>query len=288
MKGKHVLITGANSGIGLATAYLLAQKGAKISVLVRNVEKGEKTIAEIHKKAPKAEVDYFTADLSSQAEIRQAATDFKNKYNKLDVLINNAGAFYSELKYSEDDIEMQWAINHVAPFLLTHLLLDVIKSAPQGRIINVSSNAHRRGEIHFDDLFLEKDYSGWKAYCQNKLANVLFTKALARRLEDTNVTVNALHPGFIRTDIGMKHDSGLAHWGWKLMKPFMSSLEDGAATSVYLASSEEGGEKSGKFFAKSKEVKPGRKTHSKEDQEKLYEISREQAQLTEVEQLSAY
>lgn len=279
MQGKHVLITGANSGIGYATAKLLAEKGAKISLLVRSSEKGETTIKNIHESVPQAEIDYFVADLSSQAEVRAVADEFKKKYNELDVLINNAGAFYSSLQYSVDGIEMQWAINHLAPFLLTHLLLDELKTAPQGRIVNVSSNAHRRGSINFDDLYYEKDYKGFQVYCQNKLANVFFTKSLSKRLKDTDVTVNALHPGFVKSDIGMKHDSGLAHWAWRLMKPFMITLEEGAATSVYLASSDDVTNISGGFFEKCKKVKPGRKSNDEAVEERLYQLSLEQCGL---------
>lgn len=279
MATKHALITGANSGIGYATAKLLAQKGFKISILVRSNEKGEATISGIQKEVPDADMDYFLADLSSQKQIRQAAADFKKQYNQLDVLINNAGAFYSELQYSEDKIEMQWAINHLAPFLLTHLLLDELKAAPQGRVVNVSSNAHRRGSINFDDLYYEKNYEGFKVYCQNKLGNVLFTKALSKRLENSNVTVNALHPGVVQTDIAMKHGSGWAYWFWKLAKPFMSSLEDGAATSVYLASSDEVANISGGFFDKCKQVKPGRASNDEAVEEKLYQLSLEQTNL---------
>lgn len=279
MQGKHVLITGANSGIGYATAKLLAKKGAKVSILVRSVEKGEDTIKQLHNEVDHAEFDYFTADLSKQKEVRAAAEAFKKKYNRLDVLINNAGAFYSELKYSEDDIEMQWAINHLAPFLLTHLLLPLLENTSDGRIINVSSNAHRRGSINFDDLFYEKDYKGFQVYCQNKLGNVYFTKALAKKLKDTNITVNALHPGVIKTDIAMKHGSGLAYWFWKLAKPFMSTLEEGAATSVYLASSDEPKNITGGFFDKCKQVKPGRSSNNSEIEERLYQLSLEQCGL---------
>ena len=279
MATKHALITGANSGIGYATAKLLAQKGFKISILVRNSEKGKTTIDAIQKEVPDAEIDYFLADLSSQKQIRKAVADFKQKYNQLDVLVNNAGAFYSELQYSEDKIEMQWAINHLAPFLLTHLLLDELKAVPQGRVVNVSSNAHRRGSINFDDLFYEKNYDGFKVYCQNKLANVLFTKALSKHLKDTNVTANALHPGVVQTDIAMKHGSGWAYWVWKLAKPFMSSLEDGAATSVYLASSEEVANITGGFFQKCKQVKPGRVANDEAVEERLYQLSLEQTNL---------
>lgn len=282
MQGKHVLITGANSGIGLSTAKLLAQKSAKISILVRNKEKGEATIQAIKETAPEVDMDYFIADLSKQKDIRNAVAEFKQKYNNLDVLVNNAGAYYSELKFSEDNIEMQWAINHLAPFLLTHLLLDELKAAEEARVVNVSSNAHRRGTIQFEDLYHEKSYQGFKVYCQNKLGNVLFTKALAKRLKGSSVTVNALHPGVVKTDIAMKHDSGLAHWFWKLAKPFMSSLEKGAATSVYLSSSPEVLGVSGGFFDKCKEVKPGRSSNDEAVEERLYQLSLKQCNLSPI------
>ena len=195
MGEKVCLITGATSGIGKATAMGLANMGASVVMVGRDRGRGEAALAEIKEKSANASVDLLLADLSSQEEVRRLADEFKEAYPRLDVLINNAGVFRSERITTADGLEMTFAVNHLAYFLLTNLLLDVLKASAPSRIVNVSSGDHRNGTIDFDDLQGEKGYKGAKAYSQSKLANVLFTYELARRLEGTGVSANCLHPG---------------------------------------------------------------------------------------------
>ncbi|MFQ5583478.1 MAG: SDR family oxidoreductase [Calditrichia bacterium] len=248
MKNKICLITGANSGIGKAAAAGLAELGATVVLTCRNEEKGERAISEIRKETANGELYSLPADLSSQKSVRQLAENFRSQFQQLHVLISNAATFYTKLHYSVDGIEMQFAVNHLSHFLLTNLLLDVIKQSAPARIINVASNAHFGGKINFDDLNHEKNYDGRRVYAQSKLANVLFTYELARRLEGTGVSANCLHPGVVRTGIGNKHSSGIIKLGWLLWKPFMISTEKGAEKIIYLASSGEVEGISGKYF----------------------------------------
>lgn len=280
MEGKTVLITGGNAGIGYATAVGLAEKGARTIIVTRNERKGEKAVKEIKEESGSDKVSFLTADLSSQKEVRALASAFKERYDKLDVLINNAGAFFSEFKLTGDGIERQWAINHLAPFLLTNLLLDTLKKSAPARIVNVSSRAHYRGEIHFDDLNLSKNYRGYPtAYAQSKLANVLFTYELDRRLQGTDVTANCLHPGVVKTSIAQKNSSGISSFIWGLFKPFMVTPEEGAKTSIYLASSPEVEGVSGKYFDNCKPKKSSKLSHDIELAKKLWEVSEEQVGL---------
>ncbi|MBD0354155.1 MAG: SDR family NAD(P)-dependent oxidoreductase, partial [Rubrobacteraceae bacterium] len=202
MGEKVCLITGATSGIGKATAMGLANMGASVVMVGRDRGKGEAVMAETKEKSGNASVDLMLADVSSQEEIRRLADEFKEAYPLLDVLINNAGVFRSKRLTTADGIEMTFAVNHLAYFLLTNLLLDVLKASAPSRIVNVSSGEQRNGSIDFDDLQGEKGYKGAKAYSQSKLATVLFTYELARRLEGTGVTANCLHPGVVGTNFG--------------------------------------------------------------------------------------
>ncbi|MDX2001945.1 MAG: SDR family oxidoreductase [Chitinophagales bacterium] len=281
MKNKICLITGGNAGIGKATAVGLAKQGAQVVIVSRSEEKAQQAVKDIIAQSNNQQVDYLIADLASQQSIRQLAAEFKSKYSQLHVLVNNAGAFFSEYGLTEDGIERQWAVNHLAPFLLTNLLLDVLKASAPARIVNVSSRAHYRGKIDFEDLNGTKNYDGFfKAYSQSKLANVLFTAELDRRLKGTGVTANSLHPGVVSTEIAQKNSSGWAYWGWTFLRPFMVSTEQGAATSVFLASSPKVEGVSGKYFEKSKEKKPGKLAQDAALAKRLWEVS---AQLTKLE-----
>ena len=273
MKNKICLITGANAGIGKTTALGLAKLGARIVMVSRDKERGERALKEIVSESGNENIDLLTADLASFKSIRKLAEEIRSRYDKLDVLINNAGTFVSELKYTEDKIEMQWGVNHLAPFLLTHLLMDTLKKAASARIVNVSSRVHFRGAINFDDLNLTSRYDGLKAYSQSKLANVLFTYELAERLQDTGVTANCLHPGGVRTHFVDKNASGIYKVGWILLKPFMISPSKGAETSVYLASSEEVEGVTGKYFDKCRPRKSSRISYDKAVAKRLWEVS---------------
>ena len=245
----------------------------------RNKEKGQKALQEIVGKTGNNQVELLTADFNSFESVKKLAIEFKSKYNKLDVLINNAGTFFSELQYSKDGIEMQFAVNHLAPFLLTNLLLDTLKKSSSSRIINVSSKLHYRGSMDFDDLYLKKGYDGLKAYCQSKLANVLFTYELSRRLEGSGITANCLHPGGVRTGLVNKNTSGIYKIVWIFLKPFMISPVTGAITSIYLASSNEVEGVTGKYFDKCKPYRSSRISCDKEIAHRLWEVSEK---LTEI------
>ena len=201
MQGKVCLITGGTSGIGKSTAHELARMGATVVIVGRNAQKTSQVVEEIRAASGNNTVDSLLADLSSQQEVRRLANEFESKYSHLHVLLNNAGAVFMRRQLSVDGIEMTFALDHLACFLLTNLLLDKIKASAPARIINVSSGAHTSGKIEFDNLQGERDYSP-RAYDNSKLANILFTMELARRLEGTGVTVNALHPGFAATGFG--------------------------------------------------------------------------------------
>src|SRR5918992_3558000 len=277
MGEKICLITGATSGIGKATAMGLANMGASVVMVGRDRERGEAAMAEIKEKSPNASVDLMLADVSSQEQIRRLADEFKEASPRLDVLINNAGVFRSKRLTSADGIEMTFAVNHLAYFLLTHLLLDVLEASAPSRIVNVSSGAQSNGTIDFDDLQGEnKEYKGTKAYSQSKLANVLFTYELARRLEGTGVTANCLHPGAVRTSFG-SGVSGVFGFMVRALRPFMISPEKGAETSIYLASSPEVEDLSGRYFVKKAEARSSDVSYDERLARRLWEVS---AQLT--------
>ena len=244
MNGKTCIVTGATSGIGKATAIELARRGATVVLVCRGRLKGEDTVREIRARTGSGVVDLLIADLSSLQQVRAVAAEFTHKYDRLDVLINNAGAMFPKRRESVDGIEMTLAVNHLAPFLLTNLLLDTLKSAGAGRIINVNSDAHEHGDIDFDDLQMRRRYGGgvgMRAYGNAKLANLLTVYELARRLQGTPVTVNALHPGYVATDIiRLDTASGpvrLLKPLWAMAKPFIRTPEKGAETPIHLACS---------------------------------------------------
>jgi NAD(P)-dependent dehydrogenase (short-subunit alcohol dehydrogenase family) len=276
MQNKNILITGATAGIGLETAKQLAKKGANIYIVGRSKDKSETAVGEIKKYSGNANVFCFVADLSSQTSIRTLGKEINGNINTLDVLINNAGAVFQERQFSTDNIELTFATNHLNYFLLTHLLLDLLKQAPSARIVNVASDSHYKGRIDFDDLYMKSNYVGLKAYERAKLCNVLFTIELAERLKSTGITVNALHPGRVKTDIGSKNSGFLYKLGWAYFKAFSAiSIEDGAKTSIYLASSDEVKGVSGKYFATCKEKEPSRYSKTEGLKEKLWAISAE-------------
>jgi NAD(P)-dependent dehydrogenase (short-subunit alcohol dehydrogenase family) len=252
MQGKICVITGGTSGIGKATASGLAQMGATVVIVGRNREKGNAVLDEIQDASGNNALSFLLADLSSQASIRQLAAEIKQRYAHLDVLINNAGVFMLKRQTTVDGLEMTFAVNHLAPFLLTNLLLDLLKASAPARIIHVGSDSHEKATIRMNDLQGEKNYSFWHAYGQSKLAMLLCFYELARRLEGTGVTVNALHPGFVATSIGMNNVGAIGRAVAGTVLPLLGMTpEDGAKTSLYLASSPEVADVTGRYFVKS-------------------------------------
>ncbi len=272
LSGKICLVTGATSGIGEVTARRLAGMGAAVTIVGRSAERAASTAARI-KAATGATVEILIADLSSQTEVRRLADAFLARHNRLDVLINNAGALFNRRLESVDGIEMTWALNHMSYFLLTNLLLGALQAATPSRIVNVASDAHRGAQINFDDPQFKTNYSGWRAYGQSKLANILFTVELARRLDGTGVTANVLHPGFVASNFG-KNNGGL--FGILIglaQKVTAISTEAGAATSIYLASSPEVTGVSGQYFEKCRAVTPSAEAQDRATAARLWQLS---------------
>jgi NAD(P)-dependent dehydrogenase (short-subunit alcohol dehydrogenase family) len=272
MKDKVVMITGANSGIGKATSLALAKMDATVVMVARNKERGEAAKAEIIKESQNNSVDLLLADLSSLESVQQLATEFRKKYSKLHVLINNAGLFNRKRHVTTDGYENTFATNYLAPFLLTNLQLGLLKASAPSRIINVSSVGHYNGHINFEDLNLEKEYGGWKAYGQSKLALVLFTHELAKKLRGSGVAVNALHPGTVATNIWTR-PFGPAGFITALPKLFMASPEEGAETIVYLASSPDAQSLSGEYLEKLKVKKSSEESYDEEIAQRLWDVS---------------
>lgn len=236
MAGRTVVVTGGSGGIGRATAVRLARLGATVAVVGRDQGRTEAAATEV-RAAADGRGQAFTADLSSQAQVRRLAAELLGAFPRIDVLVNNVGGYWNTRHITDDNLERTFAVNHLAPFLLTAQLLERLKAAREGRVVTVSSNAHTMGHIDFDDLQGEHDYSGARAYNQSKLANLLFTHELARRLRGTTVTANALHPGVVRTSFGAGDPGRTQRWLVPLLRPMMRTPEQGAATSVLLASS---------------------------------------------------
>ena len=275
MKNKVCMITGGSSGIGKATALGLAKMGASLVIVTRDQSQGEAAVAEIQAASGNSHVDLLIADLSSQKAIRQLVSDYRSRHDRLNVLINNAGISLTKRAVTDEGIEKVFAVNYLAPFLLTNLLLDRLKSSTPARIVNVAGDFHRRASIRFDDLMTEKEYSGFRANNQAKLALILFTYELARRLEGTGVTINALHPGAVATDAAMKDPdvSAFGRFMYRLFKPFFLTPEKGAATSLYLASSPDVEGVTGKYFIKQKAVPSSPESYNTEIAQRLWETS---------------
>ena len=271
MGGKVVLITGGTSGIGRAAATALAAMGAEVVVTGRDRERGEAAVEEIRRDSGNESVSLMLADLSVQAEVRGLAEEFRERHDRLDVLVNNAGLVRSRRVETPDGLELTLAVNHLAPFLLTNLLLDLLKKSAPSRVITVSSEARRGASIDFDDLQSERRYRGFPVYGMTKKANILFTYELAERLEGTGVVANCLHPGGVNTNFGNNNrSSGILLF--RAFKPFMRTPEQGADTLIYLASSPEGGEMNGKYLKDRKEVSPA-EPRDEGAQKRLWEVS---------------
>ncbi len=276
---KICVITGGTSGIGAAAARQLAHLGFSVIIVGRNRKKGLNHIKKIKYSDPDVQVDFLHADLSSQNQIRKIAKEFADRYSRLDLLINNAGAYYAKREISVDGLEMTFALNHMSYFLLTNLLLDQLKASVSGRIIVVSSGAHEGGRINFEDLQSEHNYNRNQVYAQSKLANLLFTYALARRLEGTRVTANALHPGSVATNIGA-NNNWLKTRLRNLIKPGMISPDEGAKTVVYLATSPDVEGVTGKYFYNCKIINSSEESYDEVCREKLWLLSEKLAGLS--------
>jgi NAD(P)-dependent dehydrogenase (short-subunit alcohol dehydrogenase family) len=274
MKGKRVLITGATRGIGEVCAVELAKLGADLTLVARAPERGQETEAAIRAAAPDASVETLYADLSSMAAIRALADEFKRKHDRLDVLVNNAGGIFAHRKQTVDGFDWTFAVNHLAYFLLTNLLLDVLKASAPSRVVSTSSGAHAGGRAHFDDLQGRQGPFSFRAYQNSKLFNILFTRELARRLADTKVTANCHHPGFVRTGFG-RNEPGLLNIGVRIGQLFALSPEAGARTMIYLASSPEVAGISGEYFYKGKVARTTRYGRDMDAARRLWEVSAE-------------
>jgi NAD(P)-dependent dehydrogenase (short-subunit alcohol dehydrogenase family) len=273
MKGKVCVITGANAGIGYETALALAKKGAHIIVVARDEIKVKATIDKIVAETQNRNIDGTAIDLSSQKDLRAGATNILSEISVIDVLINNAGTWYSNLVYTDENIEMQFAVNHLAYFYLTHLLLPGLSKSNDPRIINVGSDSHYSGKIHFNDINLTRKYHGLRAYAQSKLANLLFTYEFNRRKPIDKICINCIQPGLVKTNIGLKHTVALHGLAWKLRRLGGAQPAEGADTSVYLASSDEVKGISGKYWDKRKVKKSSKRSYIKEDAQRLWLLS---------------
>ncbi len=275
MNGKTCLVTGATSGIGLATAKALAQQGATTVIVGRNHDKSRRICKKIKEETEYAEVEFMLSDLSSQQDIRHLAEEFCSRFKHLDVLINNAGARFVSRQTTVDGYEMTFALNHLAPFLLSRLLLDPLKAAGNARVINVSSAAHIGAVIDFDDIQNEKSYDGKRVYAQSKLENVLFTYELAKRLESCDITVNAMEPGNVLTHF-CRNDgwsSWMRHIAGSLRSGNLTGPKKAAKTILYLASSPDVATVSGSYFSKKKPISSSPASYDEDSSRRLWKIS---------------
>jgi NAD(P)-dependent dehydrogenase (short-subunit alcohol dehydrogenase family) len=272
--GKRVLITGATNGIGLAAAEGLAARGAEIAIVARSEARAKESAERVQAAGSGGPVDVFMADLSRQADVRRLAAEALARYPRLDVLVNNAGAVYAKREVTQDDIELTWAVNHLAPFLLTTLLLDRLLAGAPARIVTTSSDAHKPARIPFDDLNAERSYR-MSRYGQTKLANILFTAELGRRLAGTGVTANCFHPGLVAT--GFNRNNGpLMRLVNTVVKPFARSPEKGAETLIWLVDSPEASDEQGGYFVDKRRVAPSAAAQDMDAARRLWEASEQQ------------
>jgi retinol dehydrogenase 14 len=275
MAGRTCLVTGATSGIGKAPATGLARLGADLVLVARDPAKGRATVAEIQAATGNPWVEVLLADLSSQASLRHAAEEYRRTHDRLHVLVNNAGGYWASRHVTVDGLELTFALNHLAYFLLTNLLLDLLRASAPARIVNVTSGAQAVGDIHFDDLQFQRRYRGQAAYNQSKLANVLFTYELARRLEGSGVTVNCAAPGVVRSNFGLDDSGPFMRLLTPLARPFIRTPEQGADTSLYLASSLDVEGQTGGYYASGRARRSSRRSHDPELARRLWQVSEE-------------
>ncbi len=275
MKGKTCIVTGTTSGIGKETAVALARAGARVAIVCRTRDRGEPALAEIRQRSG-GDVSLFVADFASQRAIRALAARLTDALPRVDVLVNNAGLILDERVLTEDGLESTFAVNHIGYFLLTRLMEPKLLAGAPARIVNVASRAHRSGTIRFDDLMGARAYDGWKAYAQSKLANIVFTYELARRLAGTGVTANCLHPGVVASNFG-NAGPAMIRLGVRLGRPFMKSSSRGADTSIYLASSPEVEGVSGKYFVNRRAARSNDESYNSAVATRLWKVSEELA-----------
>ena len=270
--GKTAIVTGANSGMGMATARALLDKGATVIMLCRSEKRGNEAYKKLTEDG-NGKTYLILCDLGDYESIRSFVRQVKERFDKIDILVNNAGFISLDRQETKEGLERQFGINHVGHFLLTTELLDIMSEG--ARIVNVASGAHKIGKIHFDDINLTKGFNVIKAYSQSKLANVLFTRELARRVADRGITVNCCHPGAVATNIGIDRESGFGKTITGLLKPFFQTPEEGARTAIFLASDESVKDISGEYFYKCKIAKSSKRSKDMELAKKLYEFSEE-------------
>ncbi|MBR4915305.1 MAG: SDR family oxidoreductase [Clostridiales bacterium] len=272
LKNKTAIVTGANSGMGMATVRALSDMGAKVIMLCRSEKRGIEALEKLSSEK-KRDLELILCDLGNYASIRAFANLFIKGHSHLDILVNNAGFISLDRQETEEGLERQFGINHVGHFLLTMSLLDLMGEG--GRIVNVASGAHKTGKIHFDDINLTKGFNVITAYSQSKLANVLFTRELARRVKDRGITVNCCHPGAVATNIGIDRDTGFGKTVTRLLKPFFQTPEQGARTAIFLASDDSVSDITGEYFYKCKVARSSKRSKDMELAKKLFEFSEE-------------
>lgn len=272
LQNKTAIVTGANSGMGMATVRALSDMGAKVIMLCRSEKRGtealEKLLSEKYR-----DLELILCDLGNYDSIRAFANIVRRGYDHIDILVNNAGFISLDRQETGEGLERQFGINHIGHFLLTMSLLDLMGEG--GRIVNVASGAHKAGKIHFDDINLTKGFNVIKAYSQSKLANVLFTRELARRIKDRGITVNCCHPGAVATNIGIDRDTGFGKTVTRLLKPFFQTPEQGARTAIFLASDDSVSDVTGEYFYKCRIAKSSKRSKDMELAKKFFEFSEE-------------
>jgi retinol dehydrogenase-12 len=273
MDTKTAVITGATSGIGLGIAKGLAAKHFDLVLIGRDQKKGETVVENLVALTNNKTIAYYNVDLASQQQIRRAGIEIASKYPRIDVLINNAGVWTSRCELTDDKIEKQFAVNHLAYFLLTHILYPNIVNSPDGRIINMGSDSHKFGKINFNDLNLRNSYHGLKAYGQSKLANLLFTYGLHRMKKEDHVSVYCVQPGLVKTDIGVKHTNPFHSFMWKLRRLGGVTADEAARTAIYLATAEEAAGRSGLYWDKCKPKPSSQRSMNTQDAERLWRMS---------------
>lgn len=274
-KNSVAVVTGANSGMGKAISTELARTGAVVVMLCRSKERGEAALKEVKELSGSSNVELMTCDLGSIKSIENFCMEFKKKYNRLNALVNNAGVILPGWHQTAEGYELQFGVNHLGHFLLTNRLLELLITSAPSRIVNVASGAHKIGKIHFDDVNLKKNYTLWRAYAQSKLANILFTYELAERLKGTEVTANCLHPGAVATSMGVNRDTGFGTFITGMLKPFFQTAEQGAETTIYLATSKEVEGITGKYFYRKRPITSSKVSYDKVVSKRLWELSEE-------------